>query len=294
MAATSPTQNLQGRSVVITGGTSGLGYECARVCAAGGASVTLAVRDPDRGRRAAAAIGGDVRVARLDLADLRSVHRFAEDWGGRPIDVLLNNAGIMMAPSGRTEDGFESHLGVNYLGHFALTGLLLPWVSDRVVTVGSQAHRHGTLVMDDLHWQKRPYNAFQAYGQSKLASLLFMLALSRRLPEGVRSVGAHPGWVATNLVSSAPGVMGRMMRLGTRALARDVTAGAEPLLQAMTRDLPGGSYVGPSGINEFWGAPCLVGRSAEASDVGLADELWDASVAATGVEPRSRVPLRGV
>jgi NAD(P)-dependent dehydrogenase (short-subunit alcohol dehydrogenase family) len=270
--------------VLITGGSSGLGLECARVCAAAGASVTLAVRDVDRGRHVASQLGGDVRVGHLDLADLRSVHRFAERWN-RPVDVLLNNAGIMMAPETRTVDGFESHLGVNHLGHFALTGLLLPWVGDRVVMVGSQAHRHGTLVLDDLHWERRRYNAFQAYAQSKVATLLFTLALSRRLSGRVRAVAAHPGWVATDLLLSAPGAAGRVMRLVTSALAPGVEAGAGPLLHAMTEDLPGGSYVGPSGVYEFWGAPCLVGRSPEASDVRLADELWSASVEATGVVP---------
>lgn len=255
---------LRGRTVLITGGSRGLGLYCARKCLGAGANVAVAARDPAAALRAFGA--GHISAGQLDLADLGSIARFCDVWGERPIDVLLNCAGIMMAPQQWTADGFESHFGVNHLGHFALTGRLAPLVRDRVVTVSSPAHRFGRVDWSDLHWQRRQYQPFAAYAQSKLANLLFATALGSRLPVGALSLAAHPGWVKTGLVDDAVGWQGRVMRAGTKALARDVAAGAAPLLTAMVADLPNGGLVGPTRGAQFWGPPGLVPASRLASD----------------------------
>jgi NAD(P)-dependent dehydrogenase (short-subunit alcohol dehydrogenase family) len=190
------------RTVVVTGSNSGIGLVAARELARAGAHVVLAVRDPARGEAAAATISGSTEVRRLDLADLASVRAFADGWD-RPLDVLVNNAGVMAVPERRTKDGFELQLGTNHLGHFALTNLLLPHVTDRVVIVASAAHRGARIDFDDLS-SERGYSRFRAYGQSKLANLLFLLELQRRLEDAGSPVGAHaahPGWAATNLQS---------------------------------------------------------------------------------------------
>ena len=193
---------MTGRTVVVTGANSGIGRAAARALAADGARVVLAVRDPTKGCAAAATMTGDVSVRQLDLADLASVRAFAEDVT-ETIDVLINNAGLMLPPFGRTTDGFELQFGTNHLGHFALTNLLLPRIRGRVVTVSSNGHRAGTLDFDDLNWERRPYRAFPAYAQSKLANLLFTAELHRRLTEAgspVLATAAHPGMAATNLL----------------------------------------------------------------------------------------------
>ncbi|MGZ4623859.1 MAG: oxidoreductase [Blastococcus sp.] len=284
-AADIPSQT--GRTVVVTGANSGLGLATARELARVGARVVLAVRDLGRGEQAAATLDGDVSVRHLDLANLDSVRAFAGDWTGA-LDVLINNAGIMMVPAGLTADGFELQFGTNHLGHFALTNLLLPHVTDRVVTVSSSMHRSGRIDLDDLNWERRPYNATAAYGQSKLANLLFSLELQRRLAEAgsrVRSLAAHPGWAATNLQGrSGSRLMDGGMKLGNRLLAQSDSMGALPTLAAATQDLPGGSYLGPSGFQELRGYPTLVGRTPEASDPELARKLWEASARLTGVD----------
>ncbi|MGZ4508798.1 MAG: oxidoreductase [Blastococcus sp.] len=284
-AADIPSQT--GRTVVVTGANSGLGLATARELARVGARVVLAVRDLRRGEQAAATLDGDVSVRHLDLANLDSVRAFAGDWTGA-LDVLINNAGIMMVPAGLTADGFELQFGTNHLGHFALTNLLLPHVTDRVVTVSSSMHRSGRIDLDDLNWERRPYNATAAYGQSKLANLLFSLELQRRLAEAgsrVRSLAAHPGWAATNLQGrSGSRLMDGGMKLGNRLLAQSDSMGALPTLAAATQDLPGGSYLGPSGFQELRGYPTLVGRTPEASDPELARKLWEASARLTGVD----------
>ncbi len=276
-----------GRTVVVTGSNSGLGLATARALAAAGARVVLAVRDVARGEQAAAGIEGSTEVRRLDLASLDSVRAFATDWTG-DLDVLVNNAGIMMVPAGRTADGFELQFGTNHLGHFALTNLLLPHVTDRVVTVSSGMHRQGTIVLDDLNWERRPYNATKAYGQSKLANLLFTLELQRRLIAAgspVRALAAHPGYAATNLQGrSGNSVLDGAMKVANLVVAQSDSQGALPTLAAATRDLPGGSYLGPDGFQEMRGYPTLVGRTPEASDPELAQRLWAASAELTGVD----------
>ena len=193
--------DLDGRTVVITGATSGIGRAAAEELARAGARVVMGVRNTQRGEQVAAGMGGRGEVRHLDLTDLASVRAFADAWDG-PIDVLINNAGVMAVPEGRTADGFETQIGTNHLGHFALTGLLIGHVTDRVVTLASGAHRMGRISLDDLNWERRSYKRWPAYGQSKLANLLFAFELQRRLAEAgspVRAVAAHPGWAATEL-----------------------------------------------------------------------------------------------
>jgi NAD(P)-dependent dehydrogenase (short-subunit alcohol dehydrogenase family) len=282
-----------GRTVVVTGATSGLGLATARALGEAGARVVLAVRDVERGRQAAASVPGRAEVRRLDLADLESVRAFGRDWDD-PLDVLVNNAGIMAVPAGVTVDGFELQFGTNHLGHFALTNLLLPHVTDRVVTLSSTMHRVGTIDLDDLNWQHRRYSPERAYGQSKLANLLFTLELQRRLDaahSGVRALAAHPGWAATNLQSrSGSRVKDAAMGVGNLVLGASADQGARPTLVAATADLPGGSYVGPSGPFELRGRPALVGRTAAASDPAMARRLWEVSARLTGVDFPAGLP----
>lgn len=276
---------MDGRTVIVTGANSGLGLETGRELARVGARVVLAVRDTARGAAAAREIGGTTEVRELDLANLSSIRKFAENWS-EPIDVLINNAGIMMVPEGRTADGFERQFGTNHLGHFALTNLLLPHLTDRVVTVSSQAHRRGHIDLADPNWNTRPYNASGAYGQSKLANLLFTLELQRRLTAAgsrLRAVAAHPGWAATNLQGHTQNpVADLVMSLGNKLIAQDAHAGALPTLFAATEDLPPAAYVGPDGLHEYRGHPTLVGRSRDAANSELAQQLWAASVKLTG------------
>ena len=275
-----------GRRIVITGGNSGIGKWAAAQLARAGAQVIIAVRDLSRGRQAASEIGASAEVRELDLADLSSVRAFAEQ-DTRPIDVLINNAGLMAPPLGRTKDGFELQFGVNHLGHFALTNLLLPRITDRVVTVSSGAHRRGRIELADLNWTSRRYQPWLAYGQSKLANLLFTLELERRLTESgspVRALAAHPGWAATNLQGRTGNRLGDWVVLqANRFFAQSAEMGALPLAYAATMDIPGGSYVGPGGRREMSGYPTLVGRTAAASDTGMARRLWAASEELTGI-----------
>ncbi|MFJ9116731.1 oxidoreductase [Streptomyces sp. NPDC102394] len=277
-----------GRTAVVTGANSGLGIATVEALAGAGAHVVLAVRDPARGTAAAARVNGSVEVRRLDLADLSSVREFAAQWQG-DLDLLVNNAGVMNIPESATKDGFETQFGTNHLGHFALTNLLLPRITDRVVTVSSGAHRmpgSPRIHFDNLNLTGE-YAPIKAYSQSKLANLLFTLELQRRLEaagSSVRALAAHPGWAATNLQSHDGSALRRVaMRVGNRFIAQDNRAGALPTLYAAVQDLPGASYVGPDGLGEMRGAPALVGRSAAASDPVTARRLWDVSEELTGV-----------
>jgi NAD(P)-dependent dehydrogenase (short-subunit alcohol dehydrogenase family) len=272
--------------VIVTGASSGIGRVAAAALATKGARVILAVRDEDRGRQAAADMRGEVEVRHLDLANLRSVREFAEKWQ-QPVDVLVNNAGVMAVPERRTADGFELQFATNHLGPFALTNLLLPQITDRVVTVSSGAHRMGGLDLDDLNWHRRRYRPWRAYGQTKLANLLFTLELERRLEADhstVRAYAAHPGYAATNLQGRTGNRIGdRVVKVANKVIAQSEEMGALPTLFAVTQELPRGSYVGPDRRNERRGYPTLVGRSAEASDIDLAKRLWAASEELTGV-----------
>jgi NAD(P)-dependent dehydrogenase (short-subunit alcohol dehydrogenase family) len=277
-----------GRTAVVTGANSGLGIATVEALAGAGAHVVLAVRDPERGAAAAAGVRGSVEVRRLDLADLGSVREFAASWQG-DLDLLVNNAGVMNIPESATKDGFETQFGTNHLGHFALTNLLLPHITDRVVTVSSGAHRmpgSPRIHFENLNLTGE-YAPMKAYSQSKLANLLFTLELQRRLTESgsaVRATAAHPGYAATNLQSHDGSALRRLlMRAGNRFVAQDNKAGALPTLYATVQDLPGATYVGPDGLGEMRGAPALVGRSAAASDPSTARRLWTVSEELTGV-----------
>ncbi len=275
---------LDGRTFVVTGANSGIGLTAARALGRAGARVVLAVRDPARGEQAAATIPGETDVRPLDLADLASVRAFAEAWDGE-IDVLINNAGVMATPERRTKDGFELQIGTNHLGHFALTNLLLPHVTDRVVSVASGAHRMGSIRLDDLNWERGRYQRWRAYGQSKLANLLFTLELQRRLTgSDLRAVAAHPGYSATHLQGNTESaVQNALMAVLNRVVAQSDEMGALPTLYAATEDIPGASYVGPDSRFESVGHPTLVGRSGAASDEATARALWDLSEQLTGV-----------
>lgn len=282
--------------MLITGANSGLGLRSAEALAGRGARVLLACRNPGRAAEAlssvaAVASGAAPETVALDLADLDSVRAAAADIAARTstIDVLLNNAGIMAVPHGRTKQGFELQLGTNHLGHFALTGLLLPVLqaapAPRVVTTSSQVHRAGRMRWDDLQWERR-YERWRAYGQSKLANLLFMRELGRRADAAgwpLLSVAAHPGWAATHLQSGA-GVTKKLSALGNRFLAQSAAMGALPQLYAATMpDVASGEYFGPDGRFERAGYPTRVGCTAAARCDPDAVRLWEESERLTGV-----------
>jgi NAD(P)-dependent dehydrogenase (short-subunit alcohol dehydrogenase family) len=274
------------RTAIVTGANSGIGRAAASALAAGGARVVLAVRNPEKGRAAAAGMPGEVDVRPLDLASLSSVREFAESWDG-DIDLLINNAGVMIPPLTRTADGFELQFGTNHLGHFALTNLLLERVSGRVVTVSSTGHRMGAIDFGDLNWERKPYKRWRAYGQSKLANMLFTAELQRRLSAAgspVLANAAHPGYAATNLqFHSGRTAIDLISRVGNRVLAQDEDGGALPTLYAALADIPPNSFAGPSGFMEQRGPAKLVGRSAAAKDNDVARRLWDVSEELTGV-----------
>jgi NAD(P)-dependent dehydrogenase (short-subunit alcohol dehydrogenase family) len=284
---------------VVTGGNSGLGLAAAEALAKAGATVVLACRDAGKGadaaeRVGAAAPGMKVEVEELDLANLASVRTCAERLRVRPggVDLLINNAGVMATPRRLTTDGFELQFGTNHLGHFALAGLLLPALRDRedarVVTVSSTAHKFGRIAFDNLGGSRR-YFRWRAYGQSKLANLLFARELDRRLRAagwGVKSLAAHPGYAATNLQSAGPPAIDQLlMALPDRLLAQSAAMGALPELYAATRpNLDGGLYIGPDGFEEQRGYPKVVAPARGGRDEVTAKRLWTVSEALTGVE----------
>jgi NAD(P)-dependent dehydrogenase (short-subunit alcohol dehydrogenase family) len=266
-----------GRTVVITGANSGLGAVTARELSRVGAQVILAVRNTGKGEAAARAMTGDVEVRQLDLQDLASVRQFAD--GVDTVDVLINNAGVMAIPHTVTADGFESQIGTNHLGHFALTNLLLPKLTDRVVTVSSQMHRIGYISLKDLNWASRRYSAWLAYGQSKLANLLFTSELQRRLAavgSPLRALAAHPGYSHTNLQGrTGRKLMDTLMAFSTRLVATDADFGARQTLYAAAQDLPGNSFIGPR--FGLVGRTQPVGRSLLAKRAATAGALWELS-----------------
>jgi protochlorophyllide reductase len=293
---------MSGRTVLVTGATSGLGLETGAALAGRGARVLVAGRDEARTAAAvervgaAAADGGSAEPVRLDLASMASVRAAVADVAGRvpALDVLVNNAGVMAPPFGRTEDGFETQIGTNHLGHFALTAGLLPLLlaapDPRVVNVSSAAHRMGSVQPDDLHYEHRSYSPWPAYGASKLANLLFTSELQRR----ARSVGAslvvaaaHPGYAATNLQHAGPAyaqnVVGRALtNVANALLGQSAADGALPQLYAATMpDVRGDEYFGPDSWRESRGGPTRVGRSQAARDEQTARELWDVSAEQT-------------
>jgi NAD(P)-dependent dehydrogenase (short-subunit alcohol dehydrogenase family) len=288
-----------GRTAIVTGANSGLGLSAARELARRGAHVVLACRDLKKGAQAQSAIearvpDATVELAALDLADLGSVKAFAQDFLAAPhpgLDLLVNNAGLMAPPRRQTKDGFELQFGTNVLGHFALTAHLIGAMEGRadarVVTVSSNAHKMGRINFDDLQ-SERSYRRWGAYGQSKLADLMFALELDRRLHSAgsqIKSIAAHPGYAATNLQTAAPPLLDRMFgRLGNVLVAQSADMGALPLLYAATHpDVRGGAYVGPDGFGEFRGHPHLTTPSSAARDEDVARRLWAVSEELTGV-----------
>ena len=281
--------DLHGHTTIVTGANSGIGRAVADRLAAAGARVVLAVRDLDQGKAAAAAMTGDTEVRLLDLGDLASVLAFAGDWT-EPIDLLFANAGIAGAiPFGRTADGFEQMIGVNHLGHFALTLALLERLRGRVIVTSSMAERSARLDLDDLNWARREYRPRQAYADSKLANLLFTGELQRRLTAAGSPVAvhaAHPGLVATAIYHRHPArsVFGRVVTaLLLRLVAQAPEQGALPLLHAAVADLEPDSFTGPAHLVHMRGAPVPLARSDPARDVDLARRLWAQSETLTGV-----------
>jgi len=296
-AADIPDQS--GQVAIITGANSGLGLATARDLARAGATVVMACRDEAKGERAAASVRAStpnaaLEVAPLDLADLASVRSFAAQAAAahERIDLLINNAGIMAAPRRLTKDGFESQFATNHLGHFALTGLMLPALlkapAPRVVTVSSHLHRRGTMRFDDLQGERK-YDRWGAYGQSKLANLMFCFELQRRAIEGgssLLSLAAHPGYASTNLQFAASDRFYEKAIgwVGNRVLAQSADMGALPTLYAATvADLPGGTFVGPGGRAQQRGYPIVVTAASKAYEEDDWRRLWEVSEQLTGV-----------
>jgi len=299
-----------GRVAVVTGGNTGLGLEVARVLARAGARVVIAARDPEKAKWAVADIATGMRRAqmtsaqrasgangtktaqvetvRLDLASLASVREAADELKNRceRIDLLVNNAGVMMTPFTRTEDGFELQIGTNHLGHFAFTGLLLDRITRRVVTVASIMHRRGTIDFGSFTSDKS-YNRSDAYAQSKLANLLFTYELRRRLERAgstTIALAAHPGYSSTGLGRNLPPLVRAGVHLANAVVAQNPAHGALPILRAATDpDAKGGQFYGPDGFAQRKGYPKLVHSSARSHDTKLAAALWEESERLTGV-----------
>jgi NAD(P)-dependent dehydrogenase (short-subunit alcohol dehydrogenase family) len=285
----------RGRVAVITGANTGLGFDTAKVLAERGATVVLAVRDVEKGKQAAARLGSaaDVTVQELDLSSLESVRAAAADLHGTlpKIDLLINNAGVMYPPRQTTRDGFELQFGTNHLGHFAFTGLLLdlllPVADSRVVTVASIAHRiRASIHFDDLQWENS-YDRVAAYGQAKLANLMFAYELQRRLaPHGTTtSIAAHPGVARTELMRNSPAIARALFPLVAPLFTQSSERGALPTLRAATDPAAlGGQYYGPAGPGGYRGRPQVVTSTPQSYDVGIQQRLWAVSEELTGVK----------
>jgi NAD(P)-dependent dehydrogenase (short-subunit alcohol dehydrogenase family) len=298
--------DLRGRTAVVTGASAGLGLENTRALAAAGARVVMATRDATKTQAAADRVrrvvpGAILEHVELDLADLRSVRDAVAVILDRhaALDVVIANAGLMATPERRTVDGFELQLGVNHLGHAAFVAGLLPAVravdDGRIVIVSSEAHRIGSIDLDDLNWERRPYHRWRAYGQSKLANLLYAREFARRLTAAgsdITVAAAHPGYARTELQTKGPtmqgGLSGSVNRLANRVanavVAQSAAAGALPQLMAATAPgIPTGSYWGPQSLGGARGGPGRAGRSAAAKDDATARGLWERTEALTGV-----------
>jgi NAD(P)-dependent dehydrogenase (short-subunit alcohol dehydrogenase family) len=273
--------------IVVTGGNSGVGKATAAALAAAGHSVVIACRTMPKAEQAAAAMAGDVEVAQLDLADLASVREFAASVAD--VDVLINNAGVMGLPLTTTVDGFEATMATNYLGHFALTCQLADRIRDRVISVTSATHALCSLHVDDLNWQTRRYSTWAAYGQSKLAILLFTSELARR---GVRAYASDPGATNSEITRNATGLMRWMDSLPLpRPYMQSTAEGARASIQAVTTDLPSGTYLAPR-FNQ-WGRPKVAKLRDKAVDPAMARRLWQKSVELTGCDWPASTKLRG-
>ena len=272
---------MTGKTVVVTGGSSGIGLIAARVFATAGAHVIVAVRNIQKGQNAARTMSGDVEVRLLDVSDLTSIRDFATKWTGH-LDILVNNAGIMDVPLTRTTDHLDLQTATNSFGPFLLTNLLLPHVTDRIVWVTSQLHRMGHLNIDDINWETRPYKPMDAYNDSKLQVILFSLELQRQLTAAgskVRSVLAHPGIATTALaVHSSSNAINRFS-----FFLNDPEHGALPTLFAATQNVSGNAYVGPNGPGSIKGHPKVRKPSRAGLDGASAKKLWGVVSGKVGV-----------
>jgi NAD(P)-dependent dehydrogenase (short-subunit alcohol dehydrogenase family) len=287
-----PGQN--GRVIIITGASGGIGYEAARILANKNAEVVIAVRNRVKGDNAVQKIitqyqNADVKVMLLDLASLKSIKNFTEEFKQKytRLDLLINNAGVMIPPYSKTEDGFELQFGTNHLGHFALTLQLLDLINNtpnsRIVNISSGAHKYGNLNFDDLTWEKRKYKPIRAYGDSKIANLYFTFELQKRLCDiGSETIvtAAHPGWTGTELQRHSG-----IMNFFNNFFAMTIEQGALPTLRAaIDEDAKGGDYFGPDGFMELKGYPIKVEASNLAKDITIAKKLWDVSEELTGMK----------
>jgi NAD(P)-dependent dehydrogenase (short-subunit alcohol dehydrogenase family) len=280
--------NLTGKRIIVTGATNGVGLGTARVLARAGAHVILAVRNTDLGAQRAAEIGGSTSIAKLDLADLSSVRAFPDQLDD-DVDILINNAGGLTQHRADTVDGFETTIGTNFLGPFALTNLLLERVRSQIINVGSDSHKSATLRLDDMHLRSHRWAAYAAYARSKLAVMLWGLELDRRLRAAhsrVITQLTHPGWVASNLshVSDKPVMAGfhRVVETLANRFGNDIEEGAAPTLYCISEPIPPGSYVGVDGRLGLKGGPVLIGRSAVACDYEAAAKVFEFGEQETG------------
>ena len=283
-----------GKTIIVTGSSSGIGFETARVLALKNAEVIIAVRNPGKGEKALEKIVSEkkdakVKVMHLDLADLKSVGIFADKFkkSNTKLDILINNAGVMVPPYSKTSDGFELQMGTNHFGHFALTLQLLDILNNtkgsRVVNVSSMAHKYGNINFDDLNWEKRKYKPMRSYGDSKIANLYFTSELSKKLKEkgtDTKVTSAHPGWTATDLQrhNSTADFLNRFF-------AQKIDMGALPTLYAaIGEDAESGDFFGPSGFMEIKGYPKKVPPNKRSQDKGIAAKLWEVSENLTGIK----------
>ena len=293
--------DLSGKTILVTGGNSGLGYESVKAFALKGAEVILASRSIEKGEEAKAAIlkdvpGGNIKVMQLDLGDLDSVRNFASAFkqSYQKLDVLLNNAGIMMTPYATTKDGFEGQLGTNHLGHFALTGLLMETVlltkGSRIVNVSSGAHKSGKMDFSNLQFENgRDYSPMKAYGRSKLSNLLFTYELQRKLEAAKKdtmAAAAHPGVAMTNLARHLEGkFLFKILTPLFKMMAQDPAMGALPQIRASVDPaVKGGEYYGPDGKREYKGYPVVVPSNEASHNQEDAARLWEESEKLTGVK----------
>lgn len=283
----------KGRVAIVTGSSSGIGYETARVLANKNATVIIAVRNKEKGKFAIDKIkaqnsNADLHLLELDLANLKSIESFAETFKNQfnRLDLLINNAGVMIPPYTKTEDGFELQMGTNHLGHFALTAKLIDLLNKtegaRIVNVSSGAHKIGNINFDDINWEQRKYKKWGSYGDSKIANLYFTFELQRRLTEAhskVKVTASHPGWTATELQRYTG-----LFNFLNNFFAQNITMGALPTLRAAIEEpVNGGEFYGPKGFMEIRGYPVIVKPNSLSQDKDIAKRLWEVSEKMTGM-----------
>jgi len=280
--------DLSGKRIIVTGATNGVGLGTARALARAGAHVIMAVRNTELGAERAKEIGGSTSIVKVDLADLSSVHAFADALDG-DVDILINNAGLLTEKREETVDGFEKTLGTNLLGPFALTNLIFPRVRSQIINVGSHAHRSAKLALDDMHYRTTKWTRMGSYARSKLGVMLWGLELDRRLREAnspVVSQLTHPGWVASNLpdISDKRWVVaaGKVVKRAATVIGNDIDAGAATTLYCVSEPVPPGSYIGYDGPFGLSGPLVMLGRTALAGDYDVAAKVFEFAEKETG------------